>query len=82
MYRQYPKKQDHGTRGSKWESTLYWGNYKKGLKLSAKELYRRYKNRVKQALRELANTHCTDEDIEVYYLRSQYRWQDFWYEFD
>lgn len=81
MYRRYPKKQDHGTRGSKWESTLYWGNYKKGLKLSAKEYFRQYKHRVKQALKVIT-IECTDEKVEEFYLRSQHRIQDQWYEFD
>lgn len=81
MYRRYPKKQDHGTRGSKWESTPYWGNYKKGLRLSAKEYFRQYKHRVKQALKVIT-IECTDEEVEEFYLRSQHRIQDQWYEFD
>lgn len=81
MYRRYPKKQDHGTRGSKWESTLYWGNYKKGLRLSAKEFFRQYKHRVKQALKVIT-IECTDEEVEEFYLRRQHRIQDQWYEFD
>lgn len=80
MYRRYPKKQDHGTRGSKKESLLHWGNYKKGVKQSIKENFRQAKHIFKVELNKIS-IQATDEEIERYLLKTQFRPQTLWYEF-
>ena len=80
MYRRYPKRQDHGTRGSKSESLLQWGNFKKGLALSRREFFKAAKRKFKVELNKLS-IDCTDEDIEKYLLKTQHRLQDLWFEF-
>lgn len=82
MYRRYPKKtRPRNQRFKVGIDALLGGNYKKGLRLSAKEYFRQYKHRVKQALKVIT-IECTDEEIEEFYLRSQHRIQDQWNEFD
>ena len=81
MYRLYPKKQDHATRGCKQESQMHWGNYKKGMALSIKTNYRKAKHRINQELKKIS-INATDEEIERFIIKSQYRYQEVWYEFD
>lgn len=82
MYRNRPKKQDHGTRGIKGNSHSYgWGNYEKGMRMSYRYLYRQAKHRFKIELNKIS-IEATDEEIERYILKTQYRPQEEWYEFD
>ena len=71
MYRRYPKKQDHGTRGGKRESLLHWGNMKKGVKIFAHEQLLRERSNNKIELNKLKFGY-DDEDIEKYLLRTQF----------
>ena len=82
MYRNKPKKQDHGTRGWKWSChRMTWGNCKKGMRLSMRDNYRQAKHKFKSELNKLS-IEATDEEIERYFLKTQYRPQEKWYEFD
>lgn len=82
MYRRYPKKQDHGTRGIKWSGhTLNWGNAKKGMRLSYRWRYRQAKHKIKVELNKL-DINCSDEDIERFEKEIEFYPQSVWYEFD
>ena len=70
MYRAQPKRQGHGTRGSKRESLLHWGNWKKGTKQFLKAAYREQKHNWKIELKKLT-IDCDDADIEEYQTRTQ-----------
>lgn len=82
MYRQYPKKQDYGTRGWKWSChKMTWGNCVKGMRLSVRENYRQAKHRFKVELNKIS-IEASDEDVERYLLKTQYRPQAMWCDFD
>lgn len=81
MYRAQPKRQDHGTRGSKRESLLHWGNCKKGMKQFLKAAYREQKHNWKIELKKLT-IDCDDADIEEYQTRTQFKSVCKWYWFD
>ena len=64
MKRNYPKKQDHGTRGMKWSThTFQWGNVRKGMCLSYRYNYRKAKHRFKVELKKIS-IECSDEEVE------------------
>ena len=71
MYRRYPKRQDHGSRGNKTESVRHWGYWKKGVKLFARDQRRRERGNNKIELNKLKLGY-EDEDIEEYLRRTQF----------
>ena len=82
MYRKYPKRQDHGTRGIKWSTHRFgWGNVKKGMRLSIRENYRQAKHKVKVELNKIS-INASEEEVERFLLKIQYRPQSAWYDFD
>lgn len=83
MYRAQPKKQDHGTRGIKWSSstTLDWGNVKKGMRMSYRWQYRQAKHKFKIELKKIS-IEASDEEIERYFLKTEFRPQATWWDFD
>lgn len=73
MYRAYPKKQDHGTRGQKkhFKRRNDWRWFDSYYKARVAQGRKRFEKRVKAELNKLA-IDCTDEDIERFEVRAFY----------
>ena len=83
MYRAQPKKQDHGTRGVKWSDStwLSLGSIRKGMRMSYRWQYRQAKHKFKTELKKIS-IEASDEEIERYFLKTEFRPQAMWWDFD
>lgn len=80
MFRIYPKKQDHGTRGQKRHDCWSYRYFEDCIKTEV-ALERKANSRLEKVELNKLKIDCTDEDIEEYEVKSQFIPRATWYWF-